>query len=92
MPVDLQERWPRRGVFLNGVSYGFKFGPTASCGGNARQIRKVGVRQTVLSMFRTIFNEEPLQGFRPIIQTMLQHDYAREIEVMIKTNPRSLLQ
>jgi len=94
MPVDQQERLARRGVFFERCFYASNSDQRLPAEEIARQIRKVGAATTVLSSdFGQIFNEEPLQGFRRFIQTMLQHGITPgEIEVMIKTNPRSLLQ
>jgi Family of unknown function (DUF6282) len=94
MPVDQQGRLARRGVFFERCFYASNSDQRLPAEEIALQIRKVGAATTVLSSdFGQIFNEEPLQGFRRFIQTMLQHGITPgEIEVMIKTNPRSLLQ
>jgi len=94
MPVDQQARLAQRGVYFERCFYASNSEQKLSAEEVARQIRTVGAQTTVLSSdFGQIFNEEPLQGFRRFIQTMLGYGITQgEIEVMVKTNPKWLLQ
>jgi len=94
MPIDQQERLARRGVFFERCFYATNSDQRLPAEEVYRQIKMVGAHTTVMSSdFGQIFNEEPLQGFRKFIQTMLQHGISQnEITLMVKTNPRMLLQ
>lgn len=96
MPIEQQEEAARLGAF---IEHSF-FALTESCPGRVsldfvcRQIREVGVESVILtSDFGQLANAPPVEGFLFYLQEMKKKGFsAQEIGIMVRENPRRLIE
>jgi hypothetical protein len=92
MPLEVQKQLAREGVLFDRC-----FPTERTCGLNmkkmAKRIREVGVRSSILtSDFGQPGNPFPVEGLRSYINQLMKSGFSqREIDQMVKINPRNLL-
>jgi hypothetical protein len=93
MPIDMQQELARQGVIFERCFYASNSSQRMPPEELVEQVKAVGVETTVLSSdFGQTFNPPPVEGFRGLLSLMLENGVAaRELETMVKTNPRRLL-
>ena len=93
MPIEMQQRLARKGVFFERCFYATNSPQKLPPQEVAEHIKAVGADTTVLSTdFGQVFNRPPVEGLKEFIATMMQYGICDdEIEIMIKKNPRLLL-
>ncbi len=95
MPIDMQQKLAKQGVFFERCFYRVAIAPPANITPELflQQIQSTGAEQTIISTdFGQTFNDTPVRGLQKCIQTLLNLNVAaKEISLMIKSNPASLL-
>ena len=93
MPVEMQQRLAGKGVFFERCFYATNSPQKLPPQEVAEHIKAVGAETTVLSTdFGQVFNRPPVEGLKEFIATMMHYGISdAEIEIMIKKNPRLLL-
>jgi hypothetical protein len=94
MPIEMQKRLTRQGVFFERCFYACTHPPKSlSPVALMEQIKATGVEHTIMaSDFGQAFNDEPVTGLSRYIKAMLELGFSPgEIETMVGTNPAQLL-
>lgn len=95
VPIEMQQRLVRKGVFFERCFYSsnpspYAFVPVKEI---AAQIKAVGVESTILATdFGQKNNDEPVVGMKRFIKGVISCGFdPKDIETMVKTNPARLL-
>lgn len=93
MPLAMQQDLAKRGVFFERCFYASNSQQNLPVEELVNQVKSVAPSSTILSSdFGQDFNEEPVVGFRRLIRVMLDNGIKpEEVEMMVKDNPRYLL-
>lgn len=93
MPLAMQRELAQRGVYFERCFYACNSQQHLPVEELVGQVKSIGPSSTVLSSdFGQVFNEEPVVGFRRLIRVMLENGVTpEEVAVMVKDNPRRLL-